>query len=424
LNAERTKDANPLILNFDFDAVSGINRNEFITFLDSYTADFNIAGGNLSTFRYENLPINLFATSKLQTPKTANAAPGKPSKFFAQTGQFSKLIEQILSSILFDQIPLLVGETGCGKTTCIQEIAKIFKKELHVYNLSQSSDVNDLLGGFRPLNLSTYLEKIYSKFYKILITVSGPNLDNNKPFIANLTNLITQKKYLQYIKCLVIGLEALTKKIQGDTSLDGQKLLDKCLRMHSTLKGLLKLKNKLESQLIFSYMKGNLIEALKNGNWVLLDEINLAEAEVLQKLMPIFEGESLILVERGKIEEVPKHKDFRIFACMNPGNDVARKELPDNINNKFIEIYVRELEKAEELIHIVEKLCLGNINSESVDRIVRLYLRIRNLCSQNLLQDGFGRTPQFSLRTLARACHMLTNGIRLYGNSGPAKLRS
>lgn len=221
MNAERTKDANPLILNFDFDAVSGINKNEFITFLDSYTADFNIAGGNLSTFRYENLPINLFATSKLQIPKTANAAPGKPSQFFAQTGQFSKLIEQILSSILFDQIPLLVGETGCGKTTCIQEIAKIFKKELHVYNLSQSSDVNDLLGGFRPLNLSTYLEKIYSKFYKILITVSGPNLDNNKPFIANLTNLITQKKYLQYIKCLVIGLEALTKKIQGETSLEG-----------------------------------------------------------------------------------------------------------------------------------------------------------------------------------------------------------
>jgi len=59
-------------------------------------------------------------------------------------------------------------------------------------------------------------------------------------------------------------------------------------------------------------MKGNLIEALKNGNWVLLDEINLAEGEVLQKLMPIFEGESLILIERGKIEEVVRHKDFRV----------------------------------------------------------------------------------------------------------------
>ena len=54
------------------------------------------------------------------------------------------------------------------------------------------------------------------------------------------------------------------------------------------------------------------------------------------------------MIERGKIEKVVRHKDFRVLACMNPGNDVARKELPDGINNKMVEIYVRELEKTEE----------------------------------------------------------------------------
>jgi len=109
---------------------------------------------------------------------------------------------------------------------------------------------------------------------------------------------------------------------------------------------------------------------------------------------------------------------------MNPGNDVARKELPDNINNKFVELYVRESEKTEELINIVEKLTQGNVSPEMIQNIVTIYLRLRALSKDNLLFDGFNRTPQFSLRTLSRSCSMLCMAIKLYGNTGNSKLRS
>jgi len=52
---------------------------------------------------------------------------------------------------------------------------------------------------------------------------------------------------------------------------------------------------------------------------------------VLQKLLPIIEGSSLILYERGDMQEITRHKDFRIICCMNPGTDIGKKELPDNL---------------------------------------------------------------------------------------------
>jgi midasin len=44
-----------------------------------------------------------------------------------------------------------------------------------------------------------------------------------------------------------------------------------------------------------------LVEALRNGDWILLDEINLASSETLQLLSGILESEqgTIWLAERG-----------------------------------------------------------------------------------------------------------------------------
>lgn len=39
---------------------------------------------------------------------------------------------------------------------------------------------------------------------------------------------------------------------------------------------------------------------MKRGDWLLLDEVNLASSEVLQKLLPILEKEQLIVQEKQK----------------------------------------------------------------------------------------------------------------------------
>ena len=45
----------------------------------------------------------------------------------------------------------------------------------------------------------------------------------------------------------------------------------------------------------------------------------------MQSLSGLLEGGSLILNERGDIDPIPRHKNFRVFACMNPPTDIGKK---------------------------------------------------------------------------------------------------
>jgi len=90
--------------------------------------------------------------------------------------------------------------------------------------------------------------------------------------------------------------------------------------------------DKIDSNLVFSFLEGNLIKAIKNGDWILIDEINLATNDVLQKIVPLIEGKSLMLYEKGDLSYIERHKDFRIVACMNPANDSGKKPLPSNLS--------------------------------------------------------------------------------------------
>ena len=52
---------------------------------------------------------------------------------------------------------------------------------------------------------------------------------------------------------------------------------------------------------------------MQEGSWLLIDEINLAPTETLERLSGLLEGPdgSVVLTERGDIVGVPRHPDFR-----------------------------------------------------------------------------------------------------------------
>ena len=57
----------------------------------------------------------------------------------------------------------------------------------------------------------------------------------------------------------------------------------------------------------FAFVEGALIEALRCGHWLLLDEINLAPPEVLERIAGLLEGAgtgSITLLERGDTTQV------------------------------------------------------------------------------------------------------------------------
>ena len=109
---------------------------------------------------------------------------------------------------------LLVGETGTGKTTAVQELAALMGKKLHVLNMNQNTDSADLLGGFKPVDAKFLLKPIYERFlnlFKTLIT------KQNADFLTLLQNCYTHKKVREFAKCLAHGYKSIQKKMKTVT---------------------------------------------------------------------------------------------------------------------------------------------------------------------------------------------------------------
>ena len=80
-----------------------------------------------------------------------------------------------------------------------------------------------------------------------------------------------------------------------------EKLLVEWQDLIQDIQQLQKQQKNAESALAFQFVEGTLVQALQNGDWVLLDEINLATPETLECLCGLLESSSgsVVLMERG-----------------------------------------------------------------------------------------------------------------------------
>lgn len=171
------------------------------------------------------------------------------------------------------------------------------------------------------------------------------------------------------------------------------------------------------SGMVFSFVEGAFVTALRNGEWILLDEINLAPPETLQRVIGVLEGDtgSLCLAERGDVTYISRHPNFRLFACMNPATDAGKRDLPVSLRSRFTEFFVDDVLDDEDLALFINQFmddCQGN--RELVNRIVYFYKAVKK-GSEERLQDGANQKPQYSLRSLYRALEYTRKAERRFG---------
>ncbi|OQS54489.1 MDN1 [Ecytonucleospora hepatopenaei] len=191
----------------------------------------------------------------------------------------TKFLNEIMVSIELNiknrVCTLLVGETGGGKTSFLQGLSKKHKVELKIINISSDVDCFDLIGGFKPVNI----EKKIMELAK-LVGSTSKDLDSIKPFL-------NKKEHYEMFNEI------------------------KMYKKH---------------KISFEFKEGLITNAMANGHWLLLDEINLLDLEGIrlidniakkQKYFYNFESNSKIKI----------HENFRMFACMNPSGDFGKKEI-------------------------------------------------------------------------------------------------
>lgn len=358
---------------------------------------------------------------------------------FARTKHSKRLMEQIAVAVEMVEPVLLVGETGTGKTTVVQEIAKLMNKKLTVINVSQQTESGDLLGGYKPVNTKSVAIPLQEVFESLFLATFSQK--KNAKFSTILSKCFNKNQWKNVIKlwneAVKMAKELLSKVEDSDEdskdegapkkkrklrSPEKSVLLDKWLEFQSEVKNFESQAANLESSFVFNFVEGSLVKAVRNGEWLLLDEINLASPDTLESIADLLseslEQRSILLSERGDVDAIKAHSEFRIFGCMNPSTDVGKHDLPVSIRSRFSEIYVHSPDRdREDLLSIIDKyISRYAVADEWVGNdIAELYMEAKSMAEANKIVDGANQRPHFSIRTLTRTLIYVREIVAIYG---------
>jgi len=267
------------------------------------------------------------------------------------TQQLTRLAVLVHKCLRNREPVLLVGETGCGKTTLCQVFANLHKQTLFSINCHQNTETSDFIGCMRTRKNLEQAQKKLEEAVQAAVPQVLPHLPEDKQHsVASISSEMSVKKQADI---LIKALKPIYKQN------------DDVKKIYIEMK---KLKNDLS--IVFEWHDGILVEAMQAGGLLLIDEISLANDSVLERLNSVFEAERLlILSERSSAEaiKIVAEEGFNIVATMNPSGDFGKKELSPALRNRMTEIWVESYFQQEELLSLYKQPVTHTSVSSRVD---------------------------------------------------------
>ena len=366
---------------------------------------------------------------RVLVPKAPSTAPRRTTRPFAYTTHAKKLLEQLAVAHLHREPLLLVGETGTGKTTIVQHLADLLHHRLVVVNVSQQTESSDLLGGFKPIDVRTLavqLKEVFDRLFEQTFSVK-----KNEVFLGRVREVYDSQDWSAFGKLLKAAVGQAEVRFLAPLKEEEEGAAKKKRRMDSNLKGewdkfadslkrfdMQRASGKGKAQ-AFSFVEGTLVKAFRRGDWLLLDEINLAASDTLESIASLIrEGGSITLPEKGDIEPIKPHPNFRIFAAMNPATDVGKRDLPPALRGQFTELFVGSPDESLADLLLIIKQYIGHLivgDERAASDVAHLYLKIKGAAEGHEIVDGVGQRPHFSVRTLSRTLTYVADTVGVYG---------
>jgi MoxR-like ATPase len=201
---------------------------------------------------------------------------------------FLETLRAVALGVMYGMPVALEGETAASKTSAILYLAHLLGQPVVRLNLSGHTDAAELVGRYVPADINS--------------AVDWPRLNSRTAWLGEESRKIftaaeSEGRILSEVeKMSVVGRE----KIAMGT---------------------------------WRFQEGYLPQAMRRGWWLLLDEMNLAETQVLERLNCALENPpGLVLTEGdgavfGKGGSVQIHTAFRMLATMNPSEYAGRAVL-------------------------------------------------------------------------------------------------
>ncbi|CAM9204934.1 unnamed protein product, partial [Laminaria digitata] len=153
-----------------------------------------------------------------------------------------------------------------------------------------------------------------------------------------------------------------------------------------------------------SFCQGVLVESLRKGYWIILDELNLAPSEVLEALNRLLDHNRELYLSETQ-ETIKPHANFRLFATQNPpGAYGGRKPLSRAFRNRFMEVHVDDIPGVEWEVILAERCGLPPSHCKLLVKVLH-ELQAQRQRSQLFLGKHGAISPRDLLRWAGRKPH-------------------
>ncbi|MDD5633990.1 MAG: AAA family ATPase, partial [Candidatus Omnitrophica bacterium] len=170
----------------------------------------------------------------------------------------------------------------------------------------------------------------------------------------------------------------------------------------------------------FKYKPGILVQAMREGAILVLEEINMADSGLLEILNEYFDEGTFTNPFTGEQEEI--HRNFRLFATMNPEQGVTSRSggrvgLSPALRSRFSEVWVPHGKSEEE----IKKIIRGKFKNrgieknieKAIDRIYKAYSNYTGLMENNKYGAKNNEGYYTSLRDITRIADIVARSILL-----------
>ncbi|GAH28436.1 unnamed protein product, partial [marine sediment metagenome] len=148
------------------------------------------------------------------------------------------------------------------------------------------------------------------------------------------------------------------------------------------------------------WVDGPVIRAMKRGEVLLLDELNLARPEIIERLNSLFDDDNNLVLVEHQNEVIEPDERFRIFATMNPVTYSGRERLSEAMRARWNNIVTYGLTQ-EDLKAILRARYQDQIPDGQLARLIALHDRLAAIAELGIIGRNVGGIA-ITLRNLFR----------------------
>ncbi|CAD8200809.1 unnamed protein product [Paramecium pentaurelia] len=189
-----------------------------------------------------------------------------------------------------------------------------------------------------------------------IILCQGDTSTGKTSSIITLASMLNQRFILLPINCDLeaddlLGNFAIVQDNYDEVQQELQKLISK-------QNVVIQSKNSQKSEINMKYMEGVLKICLKNGYWLILDNINLARPEIIERLNSLGEDSPCLFINEfgDKNRKIIPHKQFRLICIQNPSRAESHQLSPAFYNRCLkVNFKIDITENTQDIIEILVK---------------------------------------------------------------------